>query len=332
MSDDADDPKSAWRKRHEHRVAVVPAPCGPLSLVGTLPRTSSAGTPRISDHSEERIPAVPGRRRPTEAGVVLTAFAEDGPSPDGEPFAGDAVLAAHEAPPAHSRLAAAGDVRILVIRREGERAVRAFDPAAEARLTFAGIEVVPYDPDFALPGLRGPYGEDRIVQVANADGGERELGPGSEPGFAHRGAGHTPRAAVDEDDDSLRAVIGDAIGGGSSYRFRFLKPGVPDVEEGAITLDPHWGLLPPAPSRTASSARSRRPGAPCPSRWRRAGGGRKMPLSPVSDAETLPTAPFRGLVRGTTKTCAPAVPPAAPHGLRRPHVRRAPDPSREDEK
>ncbi|WP_405703739.1 DUF1684 domain-containing protein [Streptomyces sp. NBC_00069] len=245
MSDDADDPKTAWRKRHEHRVASVSAPYGPLSLIGTLPQTPSGGTPTLSDHPEGRIPAVPGRWRATEGGVALTASAEDGLSLDGEPFTGDAVLAAEEAPPARSRIAAARDVRITVIRREGEWAVRVFDPASAARRAFAGIEATAYDPDFVLPGRFRPYGEDRIVQVANADGRARGFGLGGELSFAYRGAEHTLQVAVDEDDGSLWAVMGDATAGSSGYRFRFLGPGVPDPVDGSITVDFNRTVLPP---------------------------------------------------------------------------------------
>lgn len=77
MSDDADDPKTAWPKRREHRVASVSAPYGPLSLIGTLCQAPSGGTPTLSDYPEGRIPALPGRRRATEGGVAPTASAED---------------------------------------------------------------------------------------------------------------------------------------------------------------------------------------------------------------------------------------------------------------
>lgn len=236
MSDDADDPKTAWRKWHERRVASVSAPYGPLSLIGTH---------WLSDYPEGRIPAVPGRWRATGGGVALTASAEDGIGLDGEPFTGDAVLAADHAPPARSRISAPRDVRITVIRREGEWAVRVFDPASAARRAFAGIEATPYDPDFVLPGRFRPYGEDRTVQVANADGRERGLGLGGELSFAYRGAAHTLQVAVDEDDGSLWAVIGDVTGGSSSYRFRFLKPGIPDPVDGSITVDFNRTVLPP---------------------------------------------------------------------------------------
>ncbi len=85
---------------------------------------------------------------------------------------------------------------------------------------------------------------------------------------------------------------------------------------------------PTAPRRTVSPARPTAPEHPLAARRQAADGGRKPLLRPVSDHRTLPTA----LVRGTAKVHAPAVPPAAPHGLRHPHNRRAPEPLQEDEK
>ncbi|MFJ4781164.1 DUF1684 domain-containing protein [Streptomyces sp. NPDC088762] len=234
MNDDADDPPAAWRTWHEHRVAAVSAPHGPLALTGTF---------WLADYPEGRIPAVPGQWRATGAGVALTAAPGDSLRLDGEPFTGDAVLAADEAAPAHARVSA-GERRVVVIRREGEWAVRVFDPAAATRRAFTGIEATPYDPAFALPGRFRPYGEDRTVRVENADGRTRGLGLGGELGFAFAGVEHTLRVAVDEQDGSLWAVFGDATGGHSSYRFRFLKPGTPEPD-GSITVDFNRALLPP---------------------------------------------------------------------------------------
>ncbi|MFF4426115.1 DUF1684 domain-containing protein [Streptomyces sp. NPDC001549] len=234
MSDDADDPHAAWREWHERRAAAVSAPYGPLALTGTL---------WLADYPEGRIPAVPGHWRRTETGVALTATAGDSVRLDGEPFTGDVVLGADEAPPARSRLSA-GELRIVVIRREGEWGVRVCDPASEARRTCTGIEVTPYDPAFVRPGRFRPYAEDRSVEVGNADGRARGLGLGGEPVFFFGGAGHTLQVAVDADDGSLWAVFGDATGGRSSHRFRFPKPGIPDAR-GAIAVDFNRSPLPP---------------------------------------------------------------------------------------
>ncbi|MFD3548331.1 DUF1684 domain-containing protein [Streptomyces sp. NPDC058655] len=234
MSDDADEPRTDWRTWHERRVASVSAPYGPLALTGTH---------WLADYPEGRIPAVPGRWRASGGGVVLTAAAQDALRLDGEPFAGEAVLAADGGPPARARLCA-GELRLVVIRREGEWAVRVFDPASAARRAFAGIEATPYDPAFVLPGRFRAYEADRTVQVENADGRARGLALGGELTFAHGGTEHALQVAVDSDDGGLWAVFGDATGGSSSYRFRFLRPGAP-APDGSITVDLNRALLPP---------------------------------------------------------------------------------------
>lgn len=95
-----------------------------------------------------------------------------------------------------------------------------------------------------MAGRFSPYGEERTVQVENADGRSRGLGLGGELSFDFEGARHALQVAVDEDDGSLWAVIGDATGGRSSYRFRFLKPGVP-AADGSIAVDLNRVQLPP---------------------------------------------------------------------------------------
>ncbi|RPF39775.1 hypothetical protein EDD96_3522 [Streptomyces sp. Ag109_G2-6] len=236
MSDD--EATTAWRRWHEQRVATVSAPYGPLSLTGTYWISES-----VPEDLEGRIPAVPGRWRATVDGVVVSACSEDGLELDGTPLDGEALLAADEGRPADCRLTA-GVVRLVVIRRAGEWAVRTYDPGSAARRAFQGIEATPYDPAFALPGRFRPYGEERTVQVENADGRARGLGLGGELLFERAGDRHRLQVAVDGDDGSLWAVFADATSGDSSYRFRFLRPGTPDPD-GGVVVDLNRALLPP---------------------------------------------------------------------------------------
>ncbi|MFD8024839.1 DUF1684 domain-containing protein [Streptomyces lavendulae] len=232
MDDERD--TNAWREWHEHRVATVSAPYGPLALTGTH---------WLGDYPEGRIPAVPGQWRATASGVALSAAPEDGLELDGRPFAGEADLDADEGPPARSRLAS-GRRRFAVILREGEQAVRVFDPDSPARSAFRGIEATAYDPAYALPGRFRPYPERRTVQLENVDGRSRGLGLGGELLFSREGREHALQVAVDEGDGSLWAVFSDATAGRSSYRFRFLRPGIPGPD-GAVTVDLNRALLPP---------------------------------------------------------------------------------------
>ncbi|MFD5032528.1 DUF1684 domain-containing protein [Streptomyces sp. NPDC058405] len=227
------DPVQDWRGWHEQRVFTVSAPYGPLSLTGTH---------WLADHPEGRLPALPGVWREDGDEVVLTAAAGDGLTAGGAPLDGEIRLSADLGPFEESRIAA-GARRLVVLRREGLWAVRDFDPRSDARRAFLGIEATPYDAGWELPGRFRPYDESRTVQVENADGRERGLGLGGEIAFTVGGTEHTLQAAV-ETDGSLWVVFADTTSAKDSYRFRFLRPGVP-AEDGTVTVDFNRALLPP---------------------------------------------------------------------------------------
>ncbi|MFI1488389.1 DUF1684 domain-containing protein [Streptomyces sp. NPDC020747] len=231
----AADAAEEWKRWHEHRTETVSAPYGPLAL---------SGTHWIEDHPEGLLPGMPGRWSLDTGGdaVVLTAAVADGLLVDGEPFAGEVRLGADPGPAATARVAH-GERRFVVLVREGALGVRDFDPASPARQAFRGIEATPYDPRRSVPGRFTPYGEDRTVRVANADGRERGLGLGGELAFMLDGQDLTLQVTV-QGDGSLWAVFGDAMSGNGSYRFRFLRPAAPDAE-GRTTVDFNRALLPP---------------------------------------------------------------------------------------
>ncbi|MGK5631023.1 DUF1684 domain-containing protein, partial [Streptomyces sp. URMC 123] len=129
MRDSDDEARRQWAEWREEREAAVSAPYGPLSLTGTH---------WLAEAREGRIPAIPGLWREAADGVLLHASADDGLTVDGRPFAGDLVLGADRGEPAAARVVQ-GDRRLVVMAREGDWAVRVFDPAAENRRSFAGI-------------------------------------------------------------------------------------------------------------------------------------------------------------------------------------------------
>ncbi|WP_327357179.1 DUF1684 domain-containing protein [Streptomyces sp. NBC_01304] len=233
MTDDQAAAAQEWKRWHEQRNESVSGPYGLLSLTGTI---------WLSDHPEGKLPAIPGSWAEDGDEVVLTATAEDGLTLDGKPFTGEVLLTEDSGPATDSRLAH-GERRLVVLRREGLWAVRDFDPAAPDRAAFRGIEATPYDPAFVVPGQFTAYDESRVVKVGNADGRERGLGLGGELAFTFGGARRTLQVTV-EADGALWAVFADATSGNGSYRFRFLRPGVPDAE-GRVTVDLNRALLPP---------------------------------------------------------------------------------------
>lgn len=235
-----------WQRWHEQRVATVTAPYGPLALRGTY---------WLEDYPDGRLPDIPGSWRADGDAVVLTAAEGDGLTVDGRPLAGDVRLAADPGPPGAARVAY-GSRRLVVLVREGVWGVRDFDPDTEARRSFGGIAVTPYDPRWSVPGRFTPYGTgSRVVRVPNADGRERGLGLGGEltfpvPPAVSPDRGDAPAVreltlqVTVEQDGSLWAVFADSTSGAGSYRFRFLRPSAPDAA-GRTTVDFNRALLPP---------------------------------------------------------------------------------------
>ncbi|MEU6147462.1 DUF1684 domain-containing protein [Streptomyces sp. NPDC047081] len=229
MSPDASD---EWKKWQEKRVESVAEPYGPLALTGTH---------WLDDHPGGRLPDIPGVWRADGDGVVLTADGADGLTVDGRPLDGEVRLAADTGAVAAARVAV-GERRLVVLVREGLWGVRDFDPGAETRRAFRGIDATPYDPRWSVPGRFTPYGEDRTVRVRNHDGRERGFQLAGELAFAVDGRELTLQVA--EQGDVLWAVFADATSGDGSFRFRFLYPAAPD-EEGRTTVDFNRAQLPP---------------------------------------------------------------------------------------
>ncbi|MFE2064632.1 DUF1684 domain-containing protein [Streptomyces sp. NPDC059467] len=220
-----------WKRWHEHRVETVSDPYGPLALVGTH---------WIEDHADGRLPGVPGVWVLDGDAVVLTAVAADGLAVDGEPFAGEIRLDADREPAARVTL---GERRLVVLIREGVWGVRDYDPAAGTRRAFRGIDAVPYDPNWSVPGRFTPYDERRTVRVPTADGVERGLALAGELTFTVAGEERTLRVA-EQADGRLWAVFADATSGHSSFRFRFLYSAAP-AADGSTTVDFNRAQLPP---------------------------------------------------------------------------------------
>ncbi|MEV6673198.1 DUF1684 domain-containing protein [Streptomyces sp. NPDC051162] len=231
MSTEARQQWKAWR---EERAEAVSAPYGPLSLTGTS---------WLADHPDGRIPGVPGRwtETPDGGGVLLTAEAADGLRADGHPVTGGIRLIA-DSGPATARVTH-GARRLLVMRREGLWAVRAYDPDAAARRSFTGIDAFDHDEQWVLSGLFRPYGRDRTVTVENADGRARGLGLAGELAFTVGGDEHTLKVSA-EADGSLWAVFADGTSGTDSYRFRFLYTPAP-APDGEVAVDFNRAVLPP---------------------------------------------------------------------------------------
>lgn len=221
-----------WKAWSEARIEAASTPHGVLALVGTYWLDASSDT---------EIPGVPGRWSVRGDEVRVAAAATDGLTVDGRPVDGELLLRPDTHPEA--KLAFHGDVRLVPIEREGELALRVFDPASEARTRFAGIDAYPYQAQWSLPAVFTPFktGE-RTVTVPNADGRERGLDVAGLLSFEL--AGETRTLTVSRSGDRLSGVISDAGSGRETYRFRFVTLPAPDAE-GRTVLDLNRAYLPP---------------------------------------------------------------------------------------
>ncbi|MFJ9446375.1 DUF1684 domain-containing protein [Kitasatospora sp. NPDC101235] len=238
-----------WKHWSDGRAASVSATHGQLALTGT----------HWLEPEPAEIPGLPGRWwAEAEAGagagaegVRLRAAASDGitvngagASVDGEgaPVDGEVLLRPDSDPAADT--ATLGDLLLVPIEREGELALRVFDPAAPRRTAFAGISAYPYAPEWAVPAVFTPFEDDdaRSVVVPNADGRERPLAVSGQIAFTVAGEHRT--LTVSRSGGRLSGVIADATSGIDTYRFRFITLPAPDAE-GRTILDLNRAYLPP---------------------------------------------------------------------------------------
>ncbi len=221
-----------WKHWTDARAASVSAPHGVLSLVGT----------HWLDAEPVAIPGIPGRWSASADGVLVEAAAADRLTVAGEAVDGELLLR----PDTHPQAAVAryGDEVLLVpIEREGELALRVFDPASEGRVAFAGIAAYPYAPEWSVAAVFTPYEDgDRKLTVPNADGRERPLAVTGQIAFHLAGEAYT--LTVSRAGDRLSGVISDASSGQDTYRFRFITLPGPDAD-GRTVLDLNRAHLPP---------------------------------------------------------------------------------------
>ncbi|WP_042409232.1 DUF1684 domain-containing protein [Streptacidiphilus carbonis] len=224
----------AWKHWRDDRVVEARAPHGPLALTGTY---------WLAD-LREGVPGVPGRWELQGSCVVLTAARHDGVEVDNTPLDGSVRLCPDTAP--KPSLLTHGGRRLLLILREGEYAVRVYDPASESRTAFAGIDAHPYAPEWALPARFATYERPRTVAVGNADGRERGLALAGTVAFTAPGAAAVTTLHVSQDEDGgLSAVFADAGSGrDGAFRFRFVSLDAP-AADGATVLDLNRAHLPP---------------------------------------------------------------------------------------
>ncbi|MER7848218.1 DUF1684 domain-containing protein [Kitasatospora sp. NPDC096077] len=225
-----------WKHWSDGRAASVSAPHGQLALTGTH---------WLAPEPAE-VPGLPGLWWADPEGVRVRAAAADGITVDGAdradgPVDGEVLLRPDTDPAADT--ATQGELLLVPIEREGELALRVFDPAAPRRVGFAGISAYPYAPEWAVPAVYTPFEEEgQSVVVPNADGKDRPLAVTGRIEFTVAGEHRT--LTVGRSGQRLTGVIADATSGVDTYRFRFITLPAPDAD-GRTVLDLNRAYLPP---------------------------------------------------------------------------------------
>ncbi|MDH6144160.1 uncharacterized protein (DUF1684 family) [Kitasatospora sp. GP30] len=223
-----------WQHWTEARAASVSAPHGVLALTGTHWLTAEP----------DAIPGIPGQWSVTPEGVRVVAAAADGLRVGDAALDGAAVLP----PDTHPRAGTAryGHRLLVPIEREGDLALRIFDPEAENRITFAGIAVFPYAPEWSVPAVFTAYESgDRMVTVPNVDGRDRPMPVAGQITFHLGGEPYSLTVSrAGGEGAALAGVIADASSGTDTYRFRFITLPEPD-RDGRTVLDLNRAFLPP---------------------------------------------------------------------------------------
>jgi uncharacterized protein len=215
-------PERAWERWRAARLEALRSPYGPLSLTGTF---------WFDD--ELTLDGVPGTWRVVDGGrVTLTAPARDGVLVD--TLSLDGTVEVHSDIESEPTTVVAGVVRLVLIDREGSRAVRVYDHGSPGLSAFRGIDAYPFDERWVRPARFLPYEAERTVRIAHVDGVDRVLPLGGEIAFELDGAQVRLAVEVEPETQEMQAVLSDATSGRSTYRFRFLDLPAPNADLSVI--------------------------------------------------------------------------------------------------
>ncbi|MFD8484064.1 DUF1684 domain-containing protein [Kitasatospora sp. NPDC059673] len=226
----------AWQHWTESRSAAVSAPHGPLALTGT----------HWLESEPAKLPGLPGTWWAESGAVCAELAAGDGVRLEGEQQEVTGRVALRPDTDPGAQIAVLDALRLVPIEREGELALRVFDPDAPSRASFGGISVFPYAPDWAVPAVFTPFesgAQDLVVE--NADGKARPMTVTGQVAFTLAGQPHTLTVSGSgRSGGPLSGVIADGTSGRETYRFRFITLPAPDAD-GNTVLDFNRAFLPP---------------------------------------------------------------------------------------
>lgn len=237
----------AWRAQ---RLASLTAEEGWLTLVGLhwlRPGPNRVGSAPDSDVylEGEGVPAEVATLTVTEDWrVFLSPSPTGGLEVDGQPALPGQLATDRDGTP--SRLTV-GPLRMVVIRRGDQLALRVRNPAARARSQFKGLTYFPIDPRYRVTAQLEPFDAPREVVLATAQGpSQRLLAPGVVR-FTLRGRqlALTPLLGSPTD-TSFFFVFRDATSGKETYGAgRFLDAAAPAAGSTTFELDFNRAYNPP---------------------------------------------------------------------------------------
>ena len=223
-TDDGTAFETEWQRWQDARWRLVAGPHGIAALSATV----------WLGAAEQAVPGVAGRWRADGDRVVGTGLADAGYlHTDGTPV-GDTV-ALHAGETLH-----AGDGLLRAFVREGVPALRRIDPHAERRVRLRSIAAYRPDPAWVVTARWTPT--DEPIEVEQVDGHRTVQGDAGTLELELGGA--TRRLTATRAGRELAVVFRDATGDDDAYRFRFLRPPLPD-EQGITAVDFNRAFLPP---------------------------------------------------------------------------------------
>ena len=213
-----------WDRWEETRWREISAPHGIAALADTV----------WLDEQEQRVDGVAGLWRADRDTVVGTGLSESGyTGVSGAPVADSVVLRPGDT-------LRAGDALLRTFVREGFPALRRIDPHAFRHTSLRSIATYRPDPAWVVEARFIPRDEPLAVEQVD---GHRTLQSGAGT-LEFTLGGQTRRLTATAGVDELAIVFSDATSGSETYRFRFLRPSLPDGA-GVTTLDFNRAFLPP---------------------------------------------------------------------------------------
>jgi uncharacterized protein (DUF1684 family) len=163
---------------------------------------------------------------------------------DGQPAGTDSAVILKTEDAARPTIVGAGTVNFFAIERDGKKALRVKDTAAESRTHFAGLDYFPIDLSWRVEARWVPFRPMQEIPITNVLGKTtREKVPGKAV-FEHKGKTYELRPILEVPGGPLFFVISDATSGRETYEAaRFLYALTP--KDGKVILDFNEAYNPP---------------------------------------------------------------------------------------